>query len=1082
MGTDATRSRYSVLGVSDPRLTLDTSESTLTQAGPRPGVPEPQADGIQLVLQSSGSQSADSTVELLCQRGGFAEPDGAGFVWRQSGDTDYRGWDTPNAITSYFQINVGGTVNRPHAITLRYQDDSANNDTVLVAASGTGDVTIWRRTASEFSDTDLWDNITVTIENGGSDYHFPCLVELPTGRILLFTTGAADGSDTNIEVRFSDDQGATWTLGRRGVLETAIDTGTYGIKRVRAAYAAGQISLIVWINRTIAVTVNERLMQYASADSGFRFELVQELDASTVDQSGCAPDIVGLQSGGFIVTYGQFSSVSATSQIQQVVRRLGSAYEPLTSGDRTVNGLFGTPHSQASGGDAPDQIDSALAQDEDGTLWLYVWRSTGGVANEGYSAAVSLDAGLNWNAVGSNLNDSSEGSIWNDSTGDATPARTCLVAQRGRLLWFGNYYDGTPTLQEDLVLIVMGGYSTVTMPQLDVYSSIKRQVGWDVNWLPFDLPSAMGWTLSGSPTTNTITGGYLDFDTSGGSAGYEKTGIGGTLAEGIIAYFDAECESGTAVIVVRLADNAGTEYDLQLQLTSSALTAVDASTSGTLATTVSPSGRTQILVHMYESGGTGYVTIYWRSADTDEDREWSTLYSSTISDGGHSTTTKMRFGAGNTAETRYYSVCYVSDEYTGQGPHAEDITNPDDLFTRSFSGAPVYVDDGVRITASGGPAVTDDEWHVATRYDYSIAHVLESQPRLTWRSTSTAETTLTYTLGAEGDTSTGNDGIIIALCNTNVHTMTLYGYDDDTSTYDNLGTLTTSEGMESLKWVRQGSGITYGSSPAGDTPYFYLNELAGATWSVGFGGFSYRITHNSEGRWDDSTTAKRPYIFLQDLEAGKGASGTGGLVLPKNVAFYVPLDGAKYSKFRLVIDDPTGNTTQPAEDYWEIGTLIIGPAVVLGYEYGWGRTLDLERASQLVESEDGTVSARTLAPSRRVIEVDWTDGVDMSEAMSPDGDFDPPYVDISQDTGHEPVGSEDTPYQLLGLLDLLEGPKKPLVYLPRVAQSNSIQTFNRYHELMLCRLDGGVSVETVLGNELEDEVVRVPVLRLREEV
>lgn len=1089
---DKSRSAYRALGLQDPRLTFWSAESSLTQAGPRPGVPEPQNDNQQMVLEASGTQSAGGEVEVLCTRGGFAEPDGAGFVWRGAGDTNYRGWDAPNVVVSYDAIAVttSTTIQRyPHAITLRHQTDLTTNDYILMAYTGQGTVDLRQGTGSPIT----WSSESTLTESGSSDYHHPCLVELPSGRILLIHpiyTGSGSAKQAQIKVRYSDDQGSSWSTMSPGALDTPIDASTastgHEIRKVRAAYANGQILLVVSLRQDTGASpaTREVLAQYGSDDGGASFQLVELQDATADEQTGSHHDLVGTVAGFVVAWHEATDYTSATSTGIVRIARLGSAYEKISTATReTVNA---NPTANYTSGILPTDSDLAMCIDEDGAIFVNFLRNAT-VTFDAHSCFRSTDGGKTWATIGTHSEDGSDytGVTFYSGVDDAHPVWSTLTAQRGRILWISNWVTINGTQPWSLTCLYLGGYSTVTMPPLTALRQYGKRVGWENNYIPYDVPDDVGWTASttGSPTIS-LTSGYLSLSTDGSNHVAYTANPTGTIAEGLLVLAACEATSGTTRLICRIADGSN-HYAVRVHVTSSSMTLIDHVSGSTIATTLSVSGAVQILIAL----GTAEVTMKWRDRDSNEDREWNQLGTSGASltnSGTPAANHAVIFGhnGSTTGDSRWYGVHYVSDAELGTGPWSAGFTNPDDLVPRAFAGAPVYTDDGVRVTAVGGPAATDDEWHIPVRYDYAVSHVLEPSPRLTYRSTSTAQQQIAYTLGAEGDTSVGNDGLIVALLNTNVHRVTLEGYDDDLSTWDTLATLNTADGMDSLNWRRSGNGISFNTSVSGSKPYLYLNELAGATWSAGVGSSFYnRITHNHEGKWDDAATYKRPWLFLESLSSGKGSSGTSGLVMAKNAAWYVPLDGVRYSGYRLTILAPGGSTSAPAESYWEIGSLIIGPALVFGQQYSWGRTIDFERATELRETEDGTVSVRTLAPTRRTIEFGWTDGVDMSLALDPDGDPDPDFVDISTGTGHEPVATpQDTPYQLAGLVDLLEGARHPFVYLPRVAKSDSVQTFNRYHEMAYVRLAGPIAVETAWGDELEDEVVRTPSMILREEL
>ena len=74
MGSDKSRTHYQGLVIEDERISIWEAETNASEAGPRPGVPEP-LNQTGMTLQSYGSQSASKDLRIRTQRGGFAEPD-----------------------------------------------------------------------------------------------------------------------------------------------------------------------------------------------------------------------------------------------------------------------------------------------------------------------------------------------------------------------------------------------------------------------------------------------------------------------------------------------------------------------------------------------------------------------------------------------------------------------------------------------------------------------------------------------------------------------------------------------------------------------------------------------------------------------------------------------------------------------------------------------------------------------------------------------------------------------------------------------------------------------------------------------
>ena len=94
---NATGSFIQGLLIPDPRVTVDTMDAALTsatEAGPRAGVPVDQGASL-LTLSASGDQDAASSLDVGVVRSGSPPL----LKWRETGDTYWRGWEPPVAVT-----------------------------------------------------------------------------------------------------------------------------------------------------------------------------------------------------------------------------------------------------------------------------------------------------------------------------------------------------------------------------------------------------------------------------------------------------------------------------------------------------------------------------------------------------------------------------------------------------------------------------------------------------------------------------------------------------------------------------------------------------------------------------------------------------------------------------------------------------------------------------------------------------------------------------------------------------------------------------------------------------------------------
>jgi hypothetical protein len=1071
MGSDVS-SEYSAfqgLIVSHPLLEVWDDETSVTQAGPSPGVPVPQQDG-HMSLQASGTSSAGGYIEVQAHDGGFPVVDGGKFVWRKATSGDYRGWDPPNLITGHEPILVttSTTIQRyPNALTLRNQTTAANNGIVLMAHTGQGTVEINSRAVD-----DTWSTPASTIASpGGTAYHYPCMLELPTGRILLFhLVYDTTANEAQVTVLSRPTAGGSWSTFSANALDTVIDTSTYNIQRMRAAYKDGQILLVVWADATV-----DELLQYASSDHGATLEKVEFWTGTSATGAPCH-DIVATDTH-FVVAFFQGSNSFKAADV-----RLGSAFESLSN--QTVNVIDAATKGPTTSGGLATEADLSLALDEDGSIYCLTLITGGSASPHLIGSHRSNNGGVTWTALGISIGAAAYSTVWNANVGTSQPRHFDVVAQRGRLVMVHNHETLSGSIPWTLSATYLGGYSTVTMPKVDAFRKITRQCGWSRTWLPFDLPSTLTWTLSGTGSES-ITAGALNMSTT---SGQDKTNsisgaihVPSTIAQGIHVRASLTPVSGTANIYVRLAD-ATNEYEVRVTVTTTTVEILDAN-GGSLGSTALSGGRIDVLIGMRNNDVACWARL--ASGVGDPDRVWTEVGTSgALTDNATATTNQITFGHNTGAgaqESNWFEVMYAVGVDTGQGGLEASQSNPADLHPRPLSAVGSYVDDGTSIKGVGGPAYKGDEWFLTTRYAYPIGNTLTPSPRQTWRSTSTAVQQLAYRVSSQGDSSIGNDLLGVVWRHGNFSDAVIKGYDLGTTSWVTLATVDCTSGLGPLVYTRIGNSI----KPTATTviePYLNLAEYAGATWAFADNNAkTRRILTNTEGKWTDSTT-KLPTLILSAVDDTEAASGTTGKIVPQDVALLIPLDGVHFSGFMIEISTPAAAVVDPAESYFEIGSVVIGPAIVFGYPTSWGRTIDFERSVDVREARDGTVTTRTLAPARRTVETGWLDGIDQTAVLDADGYGDPDFVYVS--TNGEPIAAEvDTPQQVARLVtEWLEGPGKLVTYLPRIAKSNNPQTFNRADEMLTGRIVSNVSIETVQGDELADEVVRVPPIRIREEV
>ena len=170
-----------------------------------------------------------------------------------------------------------------------------------------------------------------------------------------------------------------------------------------------------------------------------------------------------------------------------------------------------------------------------------------------------------------------------------------------------------------------------------------------------------------------------------------------------------------------------------------------------------------------------------------------------------------------------------------------------------------------------------------------------------------------------------------------------------------------------------------------------------------------------------------------------------------------------------------------AEGYFEIGTMVAGPLVINGPQYGRGRTIQIE--SNVVETvaSNGTLYTTPKGRDGRLVKIAWTDGVDTSSLNEPQAD--PNYYNLY--SGQPIAVNGSAPTAMMGLIQYVKSSQNAIVYLPNIATNPAgAVVLNRYHNQILCTIGTDVQIDHVIGDELLDrglgEVFRVSTVILRE--
>jgi len=1032
MATDRSTSAYVGLLVPDPDINSDSfaTDSSFTALYPRPGQPVPAGD-TALVL-AAHDQQGSGTLNILTQQGGIPGPAGATFLWKDSGATDYYGWDAPNSIVGWRSLVWATTpaITAPHVLPLQ-------SGRVLVHyCRGTGGDEVYQ--TGRNSDGTLITPVLVDLDAPGAVSAAPAALQLPDGRILLFGWVGDSGVDiATCRMMFSDDDGDTWAVGSSGCLQTltyaVVDTnGTdgYYILRTRVAYCNGQILMMVWLrNWDTTVLYRDELRQYASSDGGHSFQHVWSSDRtlSGANQLGGGYVDIAVVKDTFIVAF-----ISAQDADARVVR-LSSAYQSI-DGIGTADPGLNVIGSLSAGPTGYYLTDGDLWMCADDAGVLYVSGRKPWASNR-WAIVQSVDGAETWDGVGfaNGLATAGAGKWWDAGDSGTYPADACGRWARNRVL-VATCHQSNPASYDggSLSLIALGGYSTATMPGYGAWRADTKQVGFEQNYLPFDEPQDCGWTktTAGAPT-DAITSGLLVLAAGVGATIQYSVVPTGSVALGNVVSWASTTTSGTSRVRLRTAD-AGEGYSLSVTLNTTTLSVVDDISGGTI-TSATVSGE----VHVLASITAGRASVWYRSAVTDPLaplRAWTRLVDDEqLQDDAGATITAnlIQWGHAVTGGSTWRSMAWIDGLSTTPvywnwvGTGLGSAVHPGDLMGRRFDGSPTYLDTDTAISATGGPTYPGDAWTIATAYESGperLDPAVSPSERDGVLLDPTASHDLIWDVHSSNTLLWGRP-LCVALLSTNIQTATLYGYDG--AVWVNLGGLQAVV-TASASYTRTGRGVRVNSG--GTLRVVERNALAGAT--IGLGGGKFRkILGNTEGQIGASTSTQA-ILQLEGVDDTEGTSGTCTIWMPRIISYMA--QPSEYRRFKVTIPA----TTTP-DGILRLGKVLIGSMVLLPVKPSDGREIGYQPEQITSRPVGGVRSLRVLGPRRRVVSLPMSDLLPTSQIYTATPD--PGYVRLSSHGSAVATANvHGEALSLVGLTEELAGAF--VVYLPRVLRSSQLTT------------------------------------------
>lgn len=1062
------------------------------------GVDAPQADTGNLgtlELRQGGVPSGTALdLELQVIDGGQAADTGRGaaYAWRLEGDTsaEWRGWLSPQIPMALEELAStappsgaypDGTVAWPHAIGLR----SGRAVAVWMDRTYRGGLTSRRYELAcatidpdgSFTVRQAWEPTDQSASSQRLIAASLCVVPGPGGaeRILAVVV-CPRGADpepvdeVSITVLVSDDEGETWAPAVEGAAGWTLAVGAV-IGSVRVTYHRGHLVCLV----VYALSGTGYVDQLVSADLGASWVVVDTVATSTTIDD---PHPVSTAAGLLFVWIGAGGQLRYAS--------LGTPYESglasAAAGDLGVGGTTRLFQSLAVGvlEDGRLAVCGRLVSPRHNEVDL-------AVIDPASPATVQNDPRvLRWRTL-----------LCTNDTGECLfPAGhpPALAFAGGRGLAIGGcisqvYGSGSP-----LYLLTLGGWSTPDWRAFGVGVETVAggvptpgQVG--SAYLPISLPTA-GWgsVVTQANTASDIKNARLTLEDGVGSAQYSilKTMVTGIstydyirrvawgrvrIAAGPASPLD-HTAGGSALIGLRFEEG---DVVVELSLGTDEAKVVDRVAGTSLGTTtLTVDTEYEVLLMLTDDQAGDLVARGWVRGAGEE--IWTEVGGGTLTVSGSALLgTSFRWGhlaASSTAgrETSWGAV-YLSGHTDASGVYAggrllqaEDPATaiPLHLSGRPLTASPGYLYEGRTVLGRGGVALQGDTWALPARWSEGAWRTdpqLEPSPAAPWRTGDTLEQRLEWDLGQTFAFAGSSIGVALLGCNVGVVTLQFY----TGSAWQTL--LTCERRSASISWTRRGS-LFYPASGTGELPWRDLDELEGC-WIALSSGNVYKIRGNREGIWA-AGAALPMQIQVDGNVGGEASTGTARIIFRDTVHVKHAVSGFGQ---RFALHIAAAQTVFGAA--YEVGVAGVGPVVIFGADYDWGRTQITRAQVELLTDSRGGRRATTRGPSVRSVDFAW-EALDERAARDGTGEVVSAYGAA--------VAAAMDPGQVEGLLRRCGGPAGLVAYLPALDLEVATEDLQGRTRVLYGRVTSPVTRRTILGDELTDEVISLDAITIEEEV
>jgi len=973
-------------------LTSWSTESSNTAQSPLIGPAVPDSGVYPLgTLATSGTSTAGASIQYRIHAPGFParrRGGAAGWLWRRVGDDRYHGSDLPWVIEGFEPVSIvdgssGVLVSNqyPSCICLESGVVLHAAQTTTTTPSTSYSVRVAARSADGLTQGTY---VTVYTQTASPTYGLrSCMVQLPSGRVLLFIT-IEDGSIGQIIAYASDDDGATWSTWSQACLTDPLDISGSGFSfgRITAAYLNGQISLF-WEVRSTTTTkgatyMHDTLAQYASIDNGGTFDTVGTLSVGGTDNYGAAvagarPSLV-VFNGSLILNWVAWSGSVATRRYAE----LATAFDEYATAPGSVLGspaaVTRVAEISVPGGGTSYQIDDSdlAAVVHQGVLYQYYRDTSDGEMWQDRTRDVrstwSLGSYYVTSALGQN--------IWENGVTTTYPRYFAGVSWRGCVLLCHQWAASPGNEDNSIAYMRLGGWTKVSWPLASVDNlNNDYQGGWDLTYLPYDLPGDSGWTPTGA-ATQSLDAGALHITAAGTLRWYEQTTLStsvetGVLIRGALQVVSGGSTAANEITIASRVDDGATGVEIQVRFSTTGYQVYDVNAAANVGTaqTIDMTDGIEILIHMCEAG---FVTAH-RTRDGASGKDFVIGASGTLDTTSTGAVQRVRFGHPTAAngESNWWELHYATRIGRGLVGYT---TSPTYLRPGRLLSDPAFSYDGIEVAGIGGPFAMGETWTSAPRYPYPSTDILFADApghRKVFKSvTGSPPAAQVFAWRFTDGYSTArlsSTSIALILRGCNWRTATLARYRG--GAWSTLASIDLATGLTSLPYTRTGDTITVDTGGSSTAPwYMHRNALVGAT--VDLGSSKRRlVSANTDGAWTTAGTLKRPVLVLAGVDDTEPSSGTCNIWMPGGaIVIHTASTDQEAAGYRLTI--ASQSTVSGAIEC----KAHLGPLVTTFSKPASQRTQ--RRMSNLTErgSDDGDRNRTTRGPAAGSKTIAFVDG------------------------------------------------------------------------------------------------------------